>query len=179
LADSAGAQPDHTAAVQTAAADIKKRDDLMNPPSISQWKTAATARPLPGVNIGKEATPRQPRPAHRLAHQGDHPQVGGPDALGSEAQMSLRGSFNPAFGLCLALGACAGADTASDPSGGDVNPFYVESTLPLGMPHFDQIRNEHFLPAFERGMEEHMARVLEIANDPCSGLPGRRKAPRH
>jgi peptidyl-dipeptidase Dcp len=46
-----------------------------------------------------------------------------------------------------------------------VNPFFVESTLPLGLPPFDQIRNEHFLPAFERGMEEHMAEVQGIADD--------------
>jgi len=46
-----------------------------------------------------------------------------------------------------------------------VNPFFAESTLPLGLPPFDQIRNEHYLPAFERGMEEHMAEVLRIADD--------------
>jgi len=47
-----------------------------------------------------------------------------------------------------------------------VNPFFVESTLPLGMPPFDLIRNEHFMPAFERGMQEHSAEVLDIANNP-------------
>ena len=47
-----------------------------------------------------------------------------------------------------------------------MNPFFVESTLPLGMPPFDLIRNEHFMPAFERGMQEHSAEVLDIANNP-------------
>jgi peptidyl-dipeptidase Dcp len=49
-----------------------------------------------------------------------------------------------------------------------VNPFYAESTLPLGMPHFDQIRDGHFLPAFERGMREQRVEILEIANEPAA-----------
>ncbi|GAB4175782.1 MAG: M3 family metallopeptidase [Wenzhouxiangellaceae bacterium] len=46
------------------------------------------------------------------------------------------------------------------------NPFYEEWTLPLGMPPFDRIRDEHFMPAFERGMEEHLAEIEAIANNP-------------
>lgn len=46
-----------------------------------------------------------------------------------------------------------------------MNPFFVESALPLGLPPFDRIRNEHFLPAFERGMEEHTAEVLRVADE--------------
>jgi peptidyl-dipeptidase Dcp len=47
-----------------------------------------------------------------------------------------------------------------------VNPFYTESPLPLELPPFDRIRHEHFRPAFERGMAEHLAEVEEIANAP-------------
>jgi len=43
------------------------------------------------------------------------------------------------------------------------NPFFAASDLPLGMPAFDRIRNEHFAPAFERGMAEELAEVERIA----------------
>ena len=33
------------------------------------------------------------------------------------------------------------------------NPFLAQSTLPLQAPHFDQIKDEHYLPAFEEGMK--------------------------
>ena len=46
------------------------------------------------------------------------------------------------------------------------NPFFVESTLPYGMPHFDLIKDEHFTPALERGMAEQMTEVLAIAENP-------------
>ncbi len=47
-----------------------------------------------------------------------------------------------------------------------MNPLIPESTLPFGLPPFDQIRDEHFLPAFEQGMEEHRAEVRVVASDP-------------
>jgi len=47
-----------------------------------------------------------------------------------------------------------------------VNPFFEESPLPFGFPAFDRIRNEHFLPAFERGMDEQLSEVRAIATSP-------------
>src|SRR5690349_364471 len=41
-------------------------------------------------------------------------------------------------------------------------PFSQPSTLPYGMPPFADIRDEHFLPAFEDGMAEHLAEVQAI-----------------
>ena len=38
----------------------------------------------------------------------------------------------------------------------DENPFFEISTLPNQMPPFDRIADEHFVPAMERGMEEHL-----------------------
>lgn len=57
------------------------------------------------------------------------------------------------------------AEEPAAPADGDEieNPFFVESPLDYGMPPFDQIRDEHFLPALERGMEEHMTEVEAIA----------------
>ena len=46
------------------------------------------------------------------------------------------------------------------------NPFFEPSPLYLQYPPFDLIENEHYLPAFERGMEEHLAEIEAIANNP-------------
>ena len=46
------------------------------------------------------------------------------------------------------------------------NPFFVESDLPYSAPRFDLIEDAHYLPAFERGMEEEMAEIERIANNP-------------
>ncbi len=43
------------------------------------------------------------------------------------------------------------------------NPFYTASTLPFEAPDFDVIENQHFMPAFERGMEEHLDEIDSIA----------------
>ncbi len=51
----------------------------------------------------------------------------------------------------------------------DQNPFFRQWTGPFGMPPFGEIRNEHFLPALQRGIEEQRKEVLAIAAD--SGKP--------
>ncbi|OUE21124.1 Peptidyl-dipeptidase dcp [Clavibacter michiganensis] len=43
------------------------------------------------------------------------------------------------------------------------NPFLEPSPLPSGMPPFADIREEHFRPAFEAGIAEHLAEVRAIA----------------
>ena len=82
----------------------------------------------------------------------------------------------PALGLSLVLGACSDnqpglADSEmqdAEPAGAaaETNPLLVASTLPYGMPPFDQIRNEHFLPAYERAMALETAEVEMIAGSP-------------
>ncbi len=42
------------------------------------------------------------------------------------------------------------------------NPFLEPSTLPFGMPPFAEIRDEHYKPAFEIGMEEHLKEIRSI-----------------
>ncbi|MFI7418991.1 M3 family metallopeptidase [Nonomuraea sp. NPDC049684] len=44
------------------------------------------------------------------------------------------------------------------------NPFFAPSSLPYQLPPFADVREEHYLPAFERGMAEHLAEVDAIAN---------------
>ena len=46
------------------------------------------------------------------------------------------------------------------------NPLFVESTLDLRYPHFDQIKDEHFGPAFDAGMAENLREIEAIANNP-------------
>jgi peptidyl-dipeptidase Dcp len=43
------------------------------------------------------------------------------------------------------------------------NPFFEAWTAPFGLPPFDRLRPEHFPPAFDRGMSEHMAQTAAIA----------------
>lgn len=45
------------------------------------------------------------------------------------------------------------------------NPLLTPSPLPYQLPPFEQIRNEHFLPAFEQGMAENLAEVQAIAHN--------------
>src|SRR5690554_2190536 len=44
------------------------------------------------------------------------------------------------------------------------NPFFEPSTLPYQLPPFADIRDEHFMPAFERGFEEQLAEVAAITS---------------
>lgn len=46
------------------------------------------------------------------------------------------------------------------------NPLLVDSTLPYGLPPFDQIENEHFGPAFDQAMVEHQEEIDAIVNNP-------------
>ena len=49
------------------------------------------------------------------------------------------------------------------------NPFFEPSTLPYGMPPFADIEDEHYRPAFERGMADQLAEI--------SGITRRRDMP--
>ncbi len=42
------------------------------------------------------------------------------------------------------------------------NPFLEPSTLPYGMPPFAEITDEHYAPAFEIGMDEHLKEIRSI-----------------
>ncbi|MGB5293068.1 MAG: M3 family metallopeptidase [Lysobacterales bacterium] len=80
--------------------------------------------------------------------------------------------------LALILSGCSDTDTSqvaesvpeaptetvmtTDPA--ENNPFFVESPLYMHYPQFDKIKNEHYLPAFERGMEEQLAEIDAITN---------------
>lgn len=46
------------------------------------------------------------------------------------------------------------------------NPLLCESPLPYGAPQFNEIRNEHYLPAFEEGLRQGKAEIDAIAANP-------------
>lgn len=46
------------------------------------------------------------------------------------------------------------------------NPFFEPSTLVYELPPFTVIREEHYLPAFERGMADQLAEIAAITADP-------------
>ncbi len=45
------------------------------------------------------------------------------------------------------------------------NPFFQEWTAPYQLPPFEDIKLEHYLPAFEAGMEQQMAEINAIINN--------------
>jgi peptidyl-dipeptidase Dcp len=46
------------------------------------------------------------------------------------------------------------------------NPFFSEFETPFGAPPFESIREEHYLPAFDRGVEEQQAEIEAIMTNP-------------
>jgi peptidyl-dipeptidase Dcp len=45
------------------------------------------------------------------------------------------------------------------------NPFFSEYKTPFGVPPFDEIKLEHYVPAFEKGIEEHQKEIDVIVNN--------------
>jgi len=77
-------------------------------------------------------------------------------------------SFRPTSLLLAALCLCAPLVAPAQPAANAMNdnPLLIESNLPFGFPRFDAIRNEHFAPAFEKGMAEHLKEIRAIAESP-------------
>ena len=45
------------------------------------------------------------------------------------------------------------------------NPFFEKYKTPFNVPDFEQINNDHFMPAFEKGMEDHKKEIEAIVNN--------------
>lgn len=54
------------------------------------------------------------------------------------------------------LGSCAS----------EINPFFEEYSTPFGVPPFDKIKAEHFMPAFEEGIRQDSLEIEAIADNP-------------
>lgn len=64
-------------------------------------------------------------------------------------------------GMALSLMACSGNKEKSSDA---VNPFFTEYATPFGVPPFDEIKLEHYKPAFLKGMEEQAKEIDAIVN---------------
>ncbi len=56
------------------------------------------------------------------------------------------------------------AESAMATSPAESNPFFAESPLYMYYPQFDKVENSHYVPAFERGMQEHLAEIEAITS---------------
>jgi peptidyl-dipeptidase Dcp len=77
--------------------------------------------------------------------------------------VALAGALSLAITGCSTSEPPAKADTAATSEA--ANPLFTASNLPFGYPPFDKIRDEHFTPAFDKGMVEHAAEIEAIANN--------------
>lgn len=74
-------------------------------------------------------------------------------------------AWMPALAGSVLLGACAlPKPIDASPETAVSNPFFVKSSLDYQMPRFDLIRDEHYAPALEAGMREHLIEINAIAN---------------
>jgi len=62
--------------------------------------------------------------------------------------------------IATILGACAAPEK---PDHSD-NPFFSAYDAPYGIPPFDLIKTDHFMPAFQAALEEHNAEIEAIVN---------------
>lgn len=69
-----------------------------------------------------------------------------------------------ALNLVLPAHDALAADTPARPAEQQENPLFAKSPLPYQFPQFDRIRDEHYGPAFERGMAEQLAEIRAIAD---------------
>ncbi|MBR2378222.1 MAG: peptidase M3, partial [Bacteroidaceae bacterium] len=64
--------------------------------------------------------------------------------------------FLPAI-ICLMMTACQQQSS---------NPFLSAYNTPFDVPPFEQIENEHYMPAFEEGIKQQKAEIEAIVNNP-------------
>ncbi|NOR12702.1 MAG: peptidase M3 [Candidatus Aminicenantes bacterium] len=69
-----------------------------------------------------------------------------------------------AVGLLFA--ACSKTSETPEEAPAVDNPFFAEYDTPFKVPPFDIITPEHFIPAYEKGMEEHKADIETLVNNP-------------
>ncbi|MGQ0587213.1 MAG: M3 family metallopeptidase [Gammaproteobacteria bacterium] len=73
----------------------------------------------------------------------------------------------PAVAGAVLLSACAGTPVPESSAQVAANPFFEPSTLPYQYPRFDLIKDEHYLPAFEKGMADNLKEIEAIAGNPA------------
>ncbi|MEO1031625.1 MAG: M3 family metallopeptidase [Bacteroidota bacterium] len=69
------------------------------------------------------------------------------------------------FATIVLLSACQNQTEPSEMQVSD-NPFFQEWDTPFEVPPFHEITNEHYMPAFKKGMEDNLAEIDAIVNNP-------------
>jgi len=57
-------------------------------------------------------------------------------------------------------------ETATNETESSMNPFEQKWDTPFGIPPFNKIKDDHYMPAFEKAMELHLTEIDFIANNP-------------
>jgi peptidyl-dipeptidase Dcp len=70
--------------------------------------------------------------------------------------------------LVLFATACLAAPMSAADASAAANPLFTPSPLPYHLPPFEQIKDEHFAPAFDQGMAEDLKENEAIANNPAA-----------
>ncbi len=73
--------------------------------------------------------------------------------------------MNKLIYLLLTVALFSGCNTTKDSGMNEGNPFYSEYDTPFGVPPFDLIETEHFLPAFKQGIKNQEMEVDAIINN--------------
>ncbi|MEO1417878.1 MAG: M3 family metallopeptidase [Bacteroidota bacterium] len=64
----------------------------------------------------------------------------------------------------LFMSACSNPTDQTETQASD-NPFERAWETPFGVPPFNEIKNEHYMPAFQKGMEENLTEIDAIVNN--------------
>jgi peptidyl-dipeptidase Dcp len=67
--------------------------------------------------------------------------------------------------VCLAILVCAACGKKAGETTVMANPFFSEFATPFGVPPFDLIKSEHYMPAFDSGMAEQKKEVEVITSN--------------
>jgi peptidyl-dipeptidase Dcp len=67
----------------------------------------------------------------------------------------------------LMLTSCSKTEAPAESAASGGNPFFAEYDTPFQVPPFDLIKPEHFIPAYEKGMEEQKAEIEALINNPA------------
>ena len=74
----------------------------------------------------------------------------------------MKNAFVTALCMTILLVSCT--QTTKKPEVAVENPLLAEFETPFGVPPFELIRNEHFMPAFQEAMARHMREIESIVN---------------
>jgi peptidyl-dipeptidase Dcp len=68
-------------------------------------------------------------------------------------------------GVGLLFASCSKTEKSAEDVTTDENPFFAGWNTPFEVPPFDKIKPEHFIPAYEKGMEEQKTAIDKIVDN--------------